>query len=76
MGAHVDSLATSKSIVISYALVGFLVNSLFHLYRFHKVGWTQVTGLWGQAQSIRLSGARACWTVLPLVFSQSLMRGL
>lgn len=56
-------------------MLGLLINSLFHLYRFHKVGWTQVTGLWGQAQSIRLSWALACWIVIPLVFSKHLMLG-
>ncbi len=76
MAAYLHSLARSESIVAAYALVGMFVNSLLHLYRFHKVGWTQVTGLWGQAQSIRLSWALACWIVIPLILSKSLMLGL
>ena len=68
MAAHLSGLARSESVIAAYALVGMFVNSLLHLYRFHKVGWTQVTGLWGQAQSIPLSWALACWIVILLVF--------
>lgn len=75
MGKHLWGLVRSGGMVGAYALVGLFINSLFHLYRFHKVGWTQVTGLWGQAQSIRLSWALACWIVIPLVFSKYMMLG-
>ena len=76
MAAYLHGLARSESIIAAYALVGMFINSLLHLYRFHKVGWTQVTGLWGQAQSMRLSWALACWAVILLVFSKYLMLGL
>ena len=45
MAVYLHSLARSDTIEAAYALVGFLIDSLFHLYWFRKVGWTQVTGL-------------------------------
>lgn len=76
MAAYLHSLTRTELVVSAYVFLGLLVNSSLHLYRFHKVGWAQVTGLWGQPQSIRLSFLLACWVVLPLVFSKYLMLGL
>lgn len=56
--------------IAAYVALGLGINSLLHLYRFHKIGWTQVTGLWGQSQSIALSFALCSWVLLPLILGK------
>jgi len=53
-----------------FMFVGLLLNDLLHLYRFQKDGWTQVTGLWGQHQSIHLSFLLCLWVLLPMLLSK------
>ena len=64
------SIVRNGIFVSCFTFVGFLLNDLLHLYRFHKVGWTQVTGLWGQHQSVRLSFVLCLWVVIPMLLSK------
>ena len=63
----------SSTIITCYVMIGFLLNGLMHLYRFKKIGWTQVTGLFGQPQSIMLSFVVCCWVIFPMLLSKYLV---
>ncbi len=45
----------NKWIINAFIASGLFLDSLFHIYRFYLVGWTNIKGLWGQDQSILLS---------------------
>lgn len=70
MSAFLLNIVRNGIFASCFMFVGFLFNDLLHLYRFQKVGWSQVTGLWGQHQSIRLSFLLCLWVLLPLVLSK------
>ena len=70
MASFLLNIVRNGIFVSCFMFVGFLLNDLLHLYRFQKDGWTQVTGLWGQHQSIRLSFLLCVWVLLPMLLSR------
>lgn len=62
----------SKWAVSTFLMIGFLFNSLLHLYRFQKVGWTHVTGLVGNNQLITWSFLMAFWVIIPFCLTKFL----
>lgn len=54
--------------MMTYVQVGLLLDSLFHIYRFHKIGWSSITGISGQPQSIMLSYCLSAWALVPIIF--------
>jgi hypothetical protein len=58
----------SRAAVLTFVQVGLFLDNLFHVYRFHKIGWTSITGIIGQPQSIILSYGISIWALLPLFF--------
>jgi len=76
MANNLLSCLRNEVFIGSYVLLGFLINGLLHLYRFHKVGWQNVTGLWGQDQSIKVSFLLTLWIMLPLVLVNYLLPAL
>jgi hypothetical protein len=67
---HLEQLIRSDRTVSIFVAGGLLANSVFHLYRFHKIGWTHVTGLWGHSQPISFSLVLCFWTVIPLALGK------
>lgn len=56
--------------------VGLLLNNVLHLYRFNKVGWTQVTGLWGNHRSIRGSFFLCLRVVPPILLAKYIIMAM
>lgn len=66
------SMLRSRKAVLIYVQIGFLLNSLLHIYRFDKIGWSSITGLSGQPQSIALSYGLTAWAIVPVLFVKPL----
>ena len=52
--------------MVTYVQIGLLLDSLFHIYRFHKLGLSSITGIWGQPQSVTMSYCLSAWALLPV----------
>ena len=58
----------SQFTLVAFMATGFSLNSVLHIYRFQKVGWSSITGLFGQPQPIWLSFLFSLWpfVLIPL----------
>ena len=67
-------LLTNRSLILAYFLLGLLLNNVLHIYRFYKLDWLTITGLFGQRQPISVSLYVSLWALFAHLFIPTLTR--
>jgi len=66
----------SPSIRFLALCIGLLLDNLLHLYRFWKIGWTHITGLFGQPQPLLTSLSLSFWPIVLMFLAKPLSQSL
>ena len=66
----------SPSVRFLALCIGLLLDNLLHLYRFWKIGWTHITGLSGQPETLLASLCFSFWPIVLMVLAKPLSQAL